>query len=122
MRLLVKHGADPLFVHRSKYLAGEGFQQRTEATTALMAATGMGGGTAWVQPSPAEREALTLETVKLAVELGIDVNAASTDGRTALDGARALQYATVVKFLVEKGMLHVLAINGSVSSQRAQCS
>ena len=103
MRLLVKHGADPLFVQHSDYVAGEGFQHRTEVTTALMAATGMGGGTAWVQPAPGEREALTLEAVKLAAELGIDVNAANTDGRTALAAAKALGYNTVVKFLVEKG-------------------
>ena len=53
--------------------------------------------------SPAEREALTLEAVKLGVELGVDVNAANADGRTALDAARTLKYDTVVAFLVEKG-------------------
>ena len=63
----------------------------------------MGGGTAWVQPDRGEREALMLEAVKLAVELGVDVNAANTDGRTALDAARAFKYDTVVTFLVEKG-------------------
>ena len=106
MRLLVKHGADPLFVHHADHVVterGGGFQHRTEATTALMAAIGMGGGTAWVEPAPGEREALTLEAVKLAVELGVDVNAADTDGRTALDAAKALRYESVVKFLVEKG-------------------
>jgi ankyrin repeat protein len=107
MRLLVKHGADPLFVHRteyvSDYVAGEGLRRKAEAATALMAAAGMGGGTAWVQPAPGEREALTLETVKLAVELGVDINATNTDGRTALDAAKALRYDTVVKFLIEKG-------------------
>ena len=103
MRLLVKHGADPLFVHRVDFAAGESAVRRREATTALMAAIGMGGGTAWVQPDRGEREALVLEAVKLALELGIDVNAANTDGRTALDAARALKYETVVKFLVEHG-------------------
>ena len=103
MRLLVKHGADPLFVHHSESVAEKGFRRRTEVTTALMAATGMGSGTAWVQPARGEREALTLEAVKLAVELGVDVNAVNTDGRTALDAAKALQYGAVVKFLVEKG-------------------
>ena len=54
MRLLVKHGADPLFVHRVEYHGGRrSTNARTEATTALMAATGMGGGTAWVQPDRA---------------------------------------------------------------------
>jgi ankyrin repeat protein len=102
MRLLVKHGADPLFVHRADY-ADEAQRRRTVVTTALMAATGMGGGMAWIQPARDEREALTLEAVKLAAELGVDVNAANTDGRTALDAATALRYDTVVTFLVEKG-------------------
>jgi ankyrin len=102
IRLLLKHGADPLFVHRADYADGAQVR-RTQVTTALMAATGMGGGMAWVQPDRAQREALTLEAVKLAAELGVDVNAANTDGRTALDAATALKYETVVKFLVEKG-------------------
>lgn len=102
-RLLVKHGADPLFVHQSEYLIGESFKSKREKTTALMAATGMGGGTAWVQPARAESEALTLEAVKLAAELGVDVNVANTDGRTALDAAKAQHYGAVVNFLIEKG-------------------
>src|SRR5215467_2943013 len=103
MRLLVKHGADPLFVQHSDSVAGEGFQHRTEVTTAVMAALGMGGGTAWVQPDTGEREALALESVRLAAELGVDVNAANTDGRTALDAAKAQGYDRIVKFLLEKG-------------------
>jgi uncharacterized protein len=103
MRLLLKHGANPLFVHRAEYHAGDPAERRTQVTTALMAATGMGGGTAWVQPARTEREALTLETVKLAIELGVDVNAANTDGRTALDAAQALKYESVVNLLVEHG-------------------
>jgi ankyrin repeat protein len=107
MRLLVKHGADPLFVHHSDHVVeargGEAFEHRAEVTNALMAATGMGGGTAWVQLGRAERETLTLEAVTLAAELGVDVNAANTDGRTALDAARTLKYDAVVKLLVEKG-------------------
>jgi uncharacterized protein len=105
MRLLVKHGADPKVVHRVDYTP-DGLVitgRRTLVTTALMAATGMGGGTAWVQASRAEREAPMLEAVKLAVELGVDVNVANTDGRTALDAARALKYESVVAFLVEHG-------------------
>jgi ankyrin repeat protein len=103
MRLLVKHGADPLFVLHSDYIAEARLQHRTEATTAAMAAIGMGGGTPWVQPARAEREALALEAVKLAAELGVDLNAANPDGRTALDAAKTQKYESVVKFLVEKG-------------------
>jgi hypothetical protein len=37
------------------------------------------------------------------VDLGVDVNAANTDGRTALDAAQALKYQSVVQLLAEKG-------------------
>ena len=102
MRLLVKHGADPLFVHHADYKVGESNPvRRREAMTVLMAAAGMGGGTPWVRPDRCEREALALEAVKLAIELGIDVNAANTDGRTALDAAEALGYDAVVDLVRE---------------------
>jgi uncharacterized protein len=105
MRMLVKHGADPKFVLHSDYVAEQGFGQtpRKETATALMAATGIIRVKPWVEAEPKEREALTLETVKLAVELGSDLNTANTDGRTALDGAKALKYESVVSFLTEKG-------------------
>jgi uncharacterized protein len=103
MRLLVQHGADPLFVHHADYHTEEGARPRTETTTALMAAAGMGGGTAWVDTRRSEREALSLEAVKVAIELGVDVNAANTDGRRAIDAAQALKYGTVVTYLVERG-------------------
>jgi uncharacterized protein len=108
MRLLLKHGANPLFIHRGEHvtggIAGNGYQQRVNVTTVLMAAAGMGGGgDAWIPLDPGEHEALTLEAVKLAAELGVDVNAANTDGRTALDAAKTLKYHSVVKFLVERG-------------------
>src|SRR4029077_17835942 len=106
MRLLLKHGANPLFVHHARYAVdgrGEAFEHRNEVTTTLMAALGMSRGTPWVQPERADREALTLEAVTLVAELGVDVNAANTDGRTALDAAKALKYDTVVRFLTEKG-------------------
>lgn len=99
MRLLIKHGADPLFVQHSDEVADRGFKHRVEVTTAVLAALGMGGGTPWVQLAKSAREALTLETVKLAVELGVDVNAKGTGGKTALDAAKALKYDSVVKFI-----------------------
>ncbi|HWF11853.1 MAG TPA: ankyrin repeat domain-containing protein, partial [Bryobacteraceae bacterium] len=105
MQLLVKHGADPKFVLHSDYVAEQGFGQvqRKETATALMAATGIVRIKPWVETEPFEREALTLETVKLAVELGADLNTANTDGRTALDGAKALRYNSVIAYLTEKG-------------------
>jgi ankyrin repeat protein len=103
MRLLVKHGADPKAIHQSNYVQGEGYRRRTEQTSAIMAALGMGGGTAWVPVDRAERDALVLETVKVAVELGADMNVRTTDGRTALDSARAQKYAAVAAFLEARG-------------------
>jgi ankyrin repeat protein len=102
MRLLVKHGADPLFVHRVEYhalLAAGRTAVRKRATTALMAAAGMGGGQPWVEAPLAEREGLMVEAVKVAVELGVDVNASDADGRTALDGAKAAYYEKVAAYL-----------------------
>ncbi len=91
MRLLVEHGADPLFVHHVTYVGASGSYGaggRTEATTTLMAAVGMGGprrARGFVNPDPADLEALTLEAAQLAVELGVDVNATDLEGRTASD-------------------------------------
>ncbi|MDP6581867.1 MAG: ankyrin repeat domain-containing protein [Vicinamibacterales bacterium] len=105
MRLLAQGGADPLFVHRADYKEPAYALPRLEATTALMAATGMGGGRlrAWVPATRAETETLTLEAARLAVQLGVDVNATGTDGRTALDGARATRLDSVVAFLESQG-------------------
>jgi ankyrin repeat protein len=103
MRLLLKHGADARVVHHGHYHNEEPVEPRSHATNAVMAATGMGGGVAWVQPDRREREALMLEAVTLAVEQGADVNAVNTDGRTALDAARALKFERVASFLLAHG-------------------
>ena len=102
MRMLVKHGADPKIVLKSDYMTGRN-NHRKEETTAMMAAMGMGGGAAWVPVPKAQREGLALESAKLAADLGVDVNAANTDGRTALDAAQSLKYGSVAQFLTDKG-------------------
>ena len=101
MRLLAEHGADPLFVHEVHYVAASGSYGAAgtdEATTALMAAVGMAQRRArpFVRPDPAELEFLTLETVRLVVELGVDVNATDLIGRTV---ATARTYDSVTEFL-----------------------
>lgn len=101
--MLLKHGADPRVVHRGHYHAEEPIEPRSHVTTTVMAATGMGGGAPWGQPDRTQREALMLEAVAIAVEQGVDVNAANTDGRTALDAARALKFERVATFLLEHG-------------------
>ncbi len=109
MRLLADAGADPLWsLYVEHWGAGNrtaGWTTRTEGTTtALMAALGMPRVVGFAQPNdPAEREADTLEAVRIAVELGIDVNAANADGVTALDAARRFGYQSVTDFLIENG-------------------
>jgi ankyrin repeat protein len=107
MELLLDYGADPFFVHHGDRVVegrgGSGFQHRRDVTTTLMAAVGMGGGEAWLPPAREEREPLTRVAVEMLVDRGVDMNAANLDGRTALDGATALKYETVVGFLRAKG-------------------
>lgn len=104
MDLLVKHGADPLFVHYADYAVSAVAERRKEMTTALMAVMGMGGRIrAWVEPDHSQLESLILETAKMTTEFGVDLNAVSTEGLTALDAAMALEYETVVTFLLERG-------------------
>ena len=103
MRALVKAGADPRFVQRADFYPDGPPEHRVESITPLMAATGLGGGRAWVAPDRSQREALMLETVKLVMDVDVDVNVAAADGRTALDAAQALKYQSVIDFLVSKG-------------------
>ena len=106
MRLLARHGADPRFVHRVDYLPSRSAGRRHEARTALLAATDVGGGRlrrGWIPPDSDDLEARMLETVKLALRLGVDPAAADLDGTTALDAARAGGFETVAALLVEHG-------------------
>ena len=105
MRLLVKaRRRSAVRAPFRKVLDRVPYQHRLETLTAVMAASGMGGGGRHGLKSIAsKRETLALEAVKLAVELGADVNAVNTDGRTALDAARASRFNSVVAFLQEKG-------------------
>jgi len=107
MRLLVDRGADLKFVHSSERIVdgkdGRAYDRRRESITTLMASVGMGGGIAWFAPERAERETMILEAVTMALDAGVDVNAENTDGRRALDAARAQKLETVAAFLVEHG-------------------
>jgi ankyrin repeat protein len=105
MKMLVARGADPKFVHHAEYVAERGFGgvATKETVTPLMAAMGMLRVYPWVDLPRSEEEPLALETAKLLIDWGVDVNAANTDGRNALDGARSLRYQSVIKYLEEKG-------------------
>ena len=86
MRLLVAHGANP--THATNL-----------HTTPLMVAAGIGR----VPNESFTTEASTIDAVKLALELGGDVNAADDIGDTALHGAAHIRSAAVVRLLVDHG-------------------
>ncbi len=102
MRLLVKHGADPRVTHTASFVSGEGYKPRKEATNALMAGVGLGSGSPWAPAPKAEQPALSLEVVKLSIELGIDPAQTDLSGRTALAAATAAKLDAVVQLLSAK--------------------
>jgi ankyrin repeat protein len=86
MRVLVEGGTDPLLA-------------TDENVTPLMVAAGL--GRTWDRTD--EKKKGTLEAVKLAVELGADVNAVSVNGQTALQDAARIGANDIVQFLVDEG-------------------
>jgi uncharacterized protein len=90
MRLLVDKGADPLLATQ-------------EGTTPLIMAAGFPEGVGHSVPRPAEVDRNALEAVKLALELGADINAANQTGETALIGAARVGDNDIVQYLVDKG-------------------
>lgn len=87
MRLLAKLGADPLIPN-------------VDGTTPLMVAAGIG------TRSPGEdagTDAEVLEAVKVAIELGNDVNAVDKNGETAMHGAAYKQVPAAAQYLLDHG-------------------
>ena len=83
MRLLAKLGADPLL-------------PTADRSTPLIVAAGLG------TRSPGEdagTETEVLEAVRVAIELGNDVDAVDGNGETAMHGAAYKNYPTVVEYL-----------------------
>ena len=85
MHYLLDKGADPKLVGKDNQ-------------TALMVAAGV----AW-NDHIRGTEAEALEAVKLCASLGLDINAATDKGETALHGAAQRGADAITKFLVEKG-------------------
>jgi ankyrin repeat protein len=85
-KMLLEKGADPKLSHEKGGL------------NALMLASGL----KW-NNNLHGTEAQALEAVRMLVDLGIDVNAATETGETALHGAASRGADSIVKYLAEKG-------------------
>jgi uncharacterized protein len=90
MQMLVAAGADPNLVTKEK-------------TDALIFAAGLAEGLGKPPLRTEEDDRNALEAVKLAVQLGNDVNAANQHDVTPLHAAAYVGSDAIVKFLVEKG-------------------
>jgi ankyrin repeat protein len=87
MKLLLDHGADPKI-------------PTAHGVTALEVASGIG----WVEGITYEwSPEQSLEAVKMCLNLGIDVNTADDEGRTALHGAAHKGRTDVIQLLVDHG-------------------
>jgi ankyrin repeat protein len=85
MKYLLDHGADPKLANK-------------DGATALMVASGLG-----YTDSNRSTEPQALEAVKLCVGLGLDVNAATDKGQTAIHGAASRGANTIIQYLADKG-------------------
>jgi ankyrin repeat protein len=97
MRVLAAAGADALVV-------------TADGTTALKAAMGYVSGLTenregryGVPIDHREEERATLQAARIAVEMGVDVNAVAPGGDTALHDAARQRFVTVIEFLVKSG-------------------
>jgi ankyrin repeat protein len=86
MRLLLEKGADPKLTLK-------------DGSTALMVAAGVGYRDKFTRGTEAE----ALESLKVALDAGLDLSQVTTRGDTALHGAANRGADTIVQFLVDHG-------------------
>jgi uncharacterized protein len=87
MRLLAELGADPLLPN-------------ADNSTPLLAAAGLGTYSPGEDPGT---DAEVLEAVKVALELGGDVNTVDKNGETVIHAAAYKEVPSVAQFLIDKG-------------------
>jgi ankyrin repeat protein len=87
MKLLAELGADPLLTNE-------------DGSTPLMVAAGLGTNAPGEDPGT---EPEVLDAVKVALDLGNDLNAVDKNGETAMHGAAYKHVPTVVRYLAERG-------------------
>jgi ankyrin repeat protein len=87
MKLLAELGANP-------------FLTNEDGSTPLMVAAGLGTNAPGEDPGT---EPEVLDAVKVALDLGNDVNAVDKNGETAMHGAAYKHVPTVVRYLADKG-------------------
>jgi uncharacterized protein len=87
MKLLAELGASPLLTNE-------------DGSTPLMVAAGLGTNAPGEDPGT---EPEVLDAVKVALELGNDLNAVDKNGETAMHGAAYKHVPSVVRYLAEKG-------------------
>ena len=87
MKLLAELGGDPLLTNE-------------DGSTPLMVAAGLGTNAPGEDPGT---EPEVLDAVKVALDLGNDLNAVDKNGETAMHGAAYKHVPTVVRYLADRG-------------------